>query len=79
MLRVNRNGSQHELDSKGRVLISQALREKAKLRDEVEVLGLSNHLEIWNKDVLDGTLEEKPLSDEDFESIARLIPRGKPE
>ncbi|MBP1660905.1 MAG: hypothetical protein H6P95_2097, partial [Candidatus Aminicenantes bacterium] len=26
-----------------------------------------------------GTLEEKPLSDEDFESIARLIPRGKPE
>jgi MraZ protein len=79
MLRVNRNGSRHELDSKGRVLISQALREKAKLRDEVEVLGLSNHLEIWNKDVLDGTLEEKPLSDEDFESIARLIPRGKPE
>jgi MraZ protein len=61
------------------VLISQALREKAKLRDEVEVLGLSNHLEIWNKDVLDGTLEEKPLSDGDFESIARLIPRGKPE
>jgi MraZ protein len=45
----------------------------------VEVLGLSNHLEIWNKDVLDGTLEEKPLSDEVFESIARLIPRGKPE
>jgi DNA-binding transcriptional regulator/RsmH inhibitor MraZ len=79
MLRVNRNGSRHELDSKGRVLISQALREKARLRDEVEVLGLSNHLEIWNKDVLDGTLEEKPLSDEDFESIARLIPRGKPE
>jgi MraZ protein len=79
MLRVNRNGSRHELDSKGRVLISQALREKAKLHDEVEVLGLSNHLEIWNKDVLDGTLEEKPLSDEDFESIARLIPRGKPE
>jgi MraZ protein len=79
LLRVNRNGSRHELDSKGRVLISQALRDKAKLRDEVEVLGLSNHLEIWNKDVLDGTLEEKPLSDEDFESIARLIPRGKPE
>jgi MraZ protein len=79
MLRVNRNGSRHELDSKGRVLISQPLREKAKLHDEVEVLGLSNHLEIWNKDVLDGTLEEKPLSDEDFESIARLIPRGKPE
>jgi transcriptional regulator MraZ len=79
MLRVNRHGSRHEIDPKGRVLISQTLRDKAKLRDEVEVIGLSNHLEIWNKDVLDGTLEEKPLSDEDFESIARLIPRGKPE
>ena len=39
MLRVNRNGSRHELDSKGRVLISQALREKAKLHDEVEKRG----------------------------------------
>jgi len=79
MLRVNRNGSRHELDSKGRVLISQALREKARLQEEVEVIGLSNHLEVWNKDALDKTLEEKPLSDADLENIARLIPRGKTE
>jgi MraZ protein len=76
MLRVNRTGSRHELDSKGRILISQALREKARLQDEVEVIGLSNHLEVWNKDEI---LEEKPLSDADFENIARLIPRGKTE
>jgi MraZ protein len=79
MLRVNRHGSRHELDSKGRVLISQALREKARLQEEVEVIGLSNHLEVWNKDALDGLLEETPLSDADFENIARLIPRGKTE
>jgi MraZ protein len=79
MLRVNRNGSRHELDSKGRVLINQALRDKARLQEEVEVVGLSNHLEVWNKDALDALLEEKPLSDGDFESIARLIPRGKSE
>jgi MraZ protein len=79
MLRVNRTGSRHELDSKGRVLISQALREKARLQDEVEVIGLSNHLEVWNKDALDKILEERPLSDADFENIARLIPRGKTE
>jgi MraZ protein len=79
MLRVNRTGSRHELDSKGRILISQALREKARLQDEVEVIGLSNHLEVWNKDALDKILEEKPLSDADFENIARLIPRGKTE
>src|SRR5512136_2290323 len=63
MLRVNRNGSRHELDSKGRVLINQALRDKARLQEDVEVVGLSNHLEIWNKDALDALLEEKPLSD----------------
>lgn len=79
MLRVNRNGSRHELDSKGRVLITQALRDRARLQEVVEVVGLSNHLEVWNKDVLDGVLEEKPLSDDDFVNIARLIPRGKPE
>lgn len=79
MLRVNRKGTRYEIDSKGRVLINQVLRDKAKLKDEVEVIGLSNHLEVWNKDVLDGILDEKPLTDSDFESIAQLIPRGKPE
>lgn len=78
MLRVNRKGNQILIDSKGRILISQTLREKAKLEDEVEVIGLSNHLEIWNKYRLDGTLEEKPLTNEDFEKIAELMPRGKP-
>ena len=78
MLRVNRKGNQIRIDSKGRILISQTLREKAKLEDEVEVIGLSNHLEIWNKYKLDGTLEEKPLTNEDFEKIAELMPRGKP-
>jgi len=79
MLRVNRKGTRHEIDAKGRLLLSPALREKAKLKDECEVIGLSNHLEIWDKDVLDGELEEKPLTDADFESISRLIPRGKVE
>ena len=77
LLRVNRKGSRYEIDSKGRVLISQVLREKAGLKDEVEVIGLSNHLEVWNKDSLDRILEDAPLSDEEFENIARLIPRGK--
>lgn len=79
MLRVNRKGNKLTIDSKGRVLINQSLRDKAKLPEEVEVIGLSNHLEIWNKDVLDASLEAKPLTDEDFESIARLVPQGKQE
>ena len=79
LIRVNRLGNKYEIDSKGRVLINQALREKAKLEEEVEVIGLSNHLEIWNKDILDETLEQKPLTDKDFEIISELQPKGKSE
>ncbi len=78
LLRVNRKGAKHEIDSKGRVLLTQALRGTAELRDEVEVIGLNNHLEVWNSRLLDEKLEKKPLTDEDFETIADLIPRGKP-
>jgi MraZ protein len=79
LLRVNRKGAKHEIDSKGRVLLNSVLRDTAKLQDEVEVIGLNNHLEIWNREVLDEKLEKKPLTDEDFEKIADLIPRGKSE
>jgi MraZ protein len=79
LLRVNRKGARCEIDAKGRVLISQILREKARLQEEVEVIGLANHLEIWNREVLDGVLENQPLTDEDFEKISRLLPRGKAE
>lgn len=72
MVRVNRMGSQADVDSKGRVLISQPLREKANLDGDVEVIGLNNHLEIWNKKTLDQTLEEKPLTHQDFEHLASL-------
>jgi len=77
MLRVNRKGIKYRIDSKGRMLITQSLREKAKLEDEVEIIGLSNHLEIWNKNILDETLEGKPLTDEDFENISELLPQKK--
>jgi MraZ protein len=77
LLRVNRKGAKHEIDPKGRVLLTQALRGTAGLRDEVEVIGLNNHLEVWNGELLDERLEKKPLTDEDFERIADLIPRGR--
>jgi len=79
MLRVNRKGARHEIDPKGRVLITQALRAKAGLKNVVEVIGLNSHLEVWDKDRLDEKLEQKPLTDEDFEKIAGLIRGGKAE
>jgi MraZ protein len=77
LLRVNRKGMKYSIDSKGRILISQTLRKNAKLEEEIEIIGLSNHLELWNKDILYGTLDEKPLTNEDFELISRLIPKGQ--
>ena len=77
MIRVNRRGNHNQIDSKGRVLISQVLRERANLEGEVEVIGLSNHIEIWNRNRLDASLEEKPLTNEDFENISQLLPQGK--
>ena len=79
MIRVNRKGNQHEIDARGRILVNQTLREMANLESEVEVIGLSNHLEVWNRDKLDETLEKKPLTNEDFESISDLLPHGKTE
>lgn len=79
LLRVNRKGARHEIDPKGRVLLTAALREAARLQDEVEVIGFNNHLEVWNREQLDQKLEAKPLTDEDFENISELIPRGKSE
>lgn len=79
MLRVNRIGNHYEIDSKGRVLISQTLREEANLEGEVEVIGLSNYLDLWNRNKLDQTIEKKPLTNEDFETIAELLPQRKSE
>ena len=79
LLRVNRKGGRHEIDSKGRVLLTAALREAAQLQEEVEVIGFNNHLEVWNREALDKQLAAKPLTDEDFENISELIPRGKSE
>ncbi|MFQ6069290.1 MAG: division/cell wall cluster transcriptional repressor MraZ [Candidatus Aminicenantales bacterium] len=79
MIRVNRLGTKYTIDSKGRVLINQALREKAKLDEEVEVIGLSNHLEVWNREILDQKIKEKPLTDEDFNIISELKLQGTSE
>lgn len=77
LLRVNHMGSHYEIDSKGRVLISQHLREKALLDGEVEVLGLHNYIEVWNPKLLEESVLQHPLTDEDFEHISRLAPRKK--
>ena len=42
-----------ELDSQGRILITQNLREHAELLKEVVVIGVSTRIEIWSKEEYD--------------------------
>jgi MraZ protein len=72
MLHVNRKGTHYEIDSKGRILISQSLKDKAQLDTEVEIIGLNDHLEIWSKKSLDDILDQNPLTEENFERISDL-------
>ena len=71
-LHVNRKGARYEIDSKGRILIGQDLKDKAKLNEIVEIVGLDDHIEIWDKEILDKMLEDNPLSDSEFERISEL-------
>ena len=71
-LHVNRKGTHNLIDPKGRILISQELRDIAQLEDDVVLVGLDDHVEIWNRKLLDRMLEENPLSEGDFEHISEL-------
>lgn len=79
MRRVNLKGTHYEIDSKGRILINQTLKDRAGLEEEVEVIGMNNHLEVWCRSRIDELIEEQPLSDEDFQRIAELQPKGNQE
>jgi MraZ protein len=64
--RVNFFGQVVAMDKQGRVLIPQLLRESAAMAGEVSVLGLQNHLAVWNQRRLQERLFKKePFTDED--------------
>jgi MraZ protein len=59
-----------QMDSQGRILIPQSLREDAEIAAEVTVIGRSDHLEVWNTEIIRRTLKEQPLTDVDRERLA---------
>ncbi len=69
--RVNFFGQVAALDKQGRVLLPQLLRESAAMAGEVSVLGLQNHLAVWNQKRLHERLFKKePFTDEDGRLLA---------
>ena len=64
--RVSFFGQTVTVDKQGRVLLPQLLRETAAMTGDVSVLGLQNHLAVWNQKRLQERLFKKePFTDED--------------
>ncbi len=54
------------LDSQGRVLIPQNLREYARLEKDVVLAGMTRVVEIWNKNTFEGEMKKTPDEIEKF-------------
>lgn len=63
--RVSYYGQTGELDSQGRVLIPQHLRESASIVGDVRVFGRLDHIEVWNDAQFVEKLGREPWTDED--------------
>ena len=64
--RVNFFGQAATMDKQGRVVVPQLLRESAAMTGEVSVLGLQNHLAVWNlKRLSERLFKKEPFSDDD--------------
>ena len=63
--RVNFFGQTVAMDKQGRVVVPPLLRESAAMAGEVSVLGLQNHLAVWNQKRLDERFKKEPFTDED--------------
>lgn len=72
LARVNHFGQQLRLDSQGRVVVPQLLRESAEIAGEVVVSGRIDYLEVWNRERFDEQLVEEPFGDDDFAKLAEL-------
>ncbi|HWW93029.1 MAG TPA: division/cell wall cluster transcriptional repressor MraZ [Vicinamibacteria bacterium] len=71
--RVNFFGQVVALDKQGRVLLPQLLRESAAMVGEVSVLGLQNHLAVWNQKRLSERLFKKePFTEDDGKALSEF-------
>jgi transcriptional regulator MraZ len=68
--RVNTFGQDASMDKQGRVLIPQLLREHAGMTGEVSVLGIQNHLAVWNQKRLLDRFKKEPFTDDDGRVLA---------
>ena len=68
--RVNFFGQVVTMDKQGRVVLPQLLRESAGMVGEVSILGVQNHLEVWNQRRLQERFKKEPFTDEDGHNLS---------
>jgi MraZ protein len=70
--RVNFYGQVVGMDKQGRVVLPQILRESAAMVGEVSVLGMQNHLEVWNQKRLLERFKKEPFSEADGQNLSEF-------
>jgi MraZ protein len=70
--RVSFFGQVGDLDAQGRVLIPLRLREAATIAGDVDVLGYSNYLDVWNHDRFLLKLQREPYTDDDARAMSEF-------
>ena len=70
--RVNYFGQQARLDSQGRIVVPQILRESAQIVGEVVVSAQLDHLVVWNRERFEERLVQEPFTEDDFRALSDL-------
>lgn len=68
--RVHFFGQAATLDRQGRLVIPGLLRESARMKGNVAVLGKYNFLEVWNQEAFLEKLGQDPLTDADHRALS---------
>jgi MraZ protein len=65
-------GAEVSMDNQGRILIPQRLREAVQIRDEVNVMGKTRFLSIWNDENYKAKRLNQPFSRDDARELSQL-------
>jgi MraZ protein len=69
LTRTSYYGQVVELDGQGRLLIPQVLREAARIKGDVDVMGSQTHLEVWNHERLVESMSSAPLTSDELSDL----------
>jgi MraZ protein len=70
--RVNYFGQVGELDVQGRVLIPVRLRDAATMAGDVDVVGMTSYLEVWNHERFLTKFQREPYTDDDARALSEF-------